>query len=220
MLKYPILLPIGLMLFLALLTFWINQTVQEEASRMTGVNRHAPDYMLYNFVSTRTDAAGRIKYVLAASQMRHYPDSDHTELDRPRFTQFGVNMPYTQIHGQRGKISGNGKLVEFAKQVKLTRQATAEKGEMQLTTEQLFVEPDTDIAYTDLPVTIHQQPATAVTGTGMRYDKKSETMQLFNRVHVHYERAPVPVNAAPAAKPAKTKNKATSNIKAAPKTGQ
>ncbi|MEZ0209528.1 MAG: LPS export ABC transporter periplasmic protein LptC [Methylophilus sp.] len=190
MLKYPILLPIGLMLFLALLTFWINQTVQEQAARATGLNRHAPDYMLYNFVSTRTDATGKTKYVLAASQMRHFPDSDYTELDRPRFTQFGQDAPYTQIHGQRGKISGNGQLVEFEKQVKVIRQATAEKGEMQVLTEKLFVEPDTDIAYTDLPVTIHQKPATVITGTGMRFDKKSETMQLFNRVHVHYERAP------------------------------
>jgi lipopolysaccharide export system protein LptC len=216
MIKYPILLPIGLMVFLALLTFWINQTVQEEASRMTGVNRHAPDYMLYNFVSTRTDAGGRTKYVLAASQMRHYPDSDYTELDRPRFTQFGENMPYTQIYGQRGKISGNGKLVEFVKQVKVVRQATAEKGEMQLKTEQLFVEPDTDIAYTDLPVTILQQPGSVVTGTGMRFDKKSETMQLYNRVHVHYERAPVAVNAVPA----NTKKPARSNNKTRPDTGR
>jgi lipopolysaccharide export system protein LptC len=203
MLKYPILLPIGLMLFLALLTFWINQTVQEQAARVNGLSRHAPDYMLYNFVSTRTDATGKTKYVLAAAQMRHYPDSDHTELDRPRFTQFGQDMPYTQIHGQRGKISGNGKLVEFDKQVRVTRQATAEKGEMRLLTEKLFVEPDTDIAYTDLPVTIHQKPATVITGTGMRFDKKSETMQLFNRVHVHYERAPDALPTKAVVKPAK-----------------
>ncbi|KQT33204.1 MULTISPECIES: LPS export ABC transporter periplasmic protein LptC [unclassified Methylophilus] len=204
MLKYPILLPIGLMLFLALLTFWINQTVQEQAARVTGLSRHAPDYMLYNFVSTRTDATGKTKYVLAAAQMRHYPDSDHTELDRPRFTQFGQESPYTQIHGQRGKISGNGKLVEFDKQVKVIRQATAEKGEMQMLTEKLFVEPDTDIAYTDLPVTIHQKPATVITGTGMRFDKKSETMQLFNRVHVHYERAPDAAPTKAVVKPAKS----------------
>lgn len=203
MLRHPILLPIGLMLFLALLTFWINQTVQEQAARISGVDRHSPDYMLYNFVSTRTDTTGKTKYVLAATEMRHYPDSDHTELDRPRFTQFGQDAPYTQIQGQRGKISGDGKLVEFVKQVKVIRQATADKGEMQLQTEQLTVEPDTDIAYTDLPVTIYQQPATVITGTGMRFDKKAETMQLFNRVNVHYERAPVAANAAPAIKPAK-----------------
>jgi lipopolysaccharide export system protein LptC len=213
MLKYPILLPIALMLFLALLTFWINQTVQEQAARISRSNKNAPDYMLYNFVTTRTDATGKTKYVLAATQMRHYPDSDYTELDRPRFTQFGQDTPYTQIYGQRGHISDNGKLVEFAKQVKVIRQGTADKGEMRLQTEQLFVEPDTDIAYTNSPVTIHQEPTTEIKGTGMHFDKKAETMQLFNRVHVHYERAPMVTNTTAAANPvrnvAKPKRKAS-----------
>jgi lipopolysaccharide export system protein LptC len=204
MLKHPILLPIALMLFLALLTFWINQTVQEQSLSMSRLNRHDPDYILHNFVSTRTNAAGMTKYVLAAVEMRHFPDNEYTELKRPRFTQFGLGKPYTQIYGQRGKISANGKLVEFNKQVKVVRQGTIQKGEMQLQTERLTMEPDTEIAYTDLPVTIHQKPATVITGTGMRFDNKAETMQLFNRVHVHYERAPVATKPAILTAPAKT----------------
>ncbi|WP_029147435.1 LPS export ABC transporter periplasmic protein LptC [Methylophilus sp. 5] len=206
MLKHPILLPIALMLFLALLTFWINQTVQEQGLSLGRLNRHDPDYMLYNFVSTRTDATGNTKYVLAAAEMRHFPDNDYTELQRPRFTQFGQGKPYTQIYGQHGKVSANGKLVEFSKQVKVVRQATAVKGEMQLQTERLMLEPDTDVAHTDLPVTIRQQPATVITGTGMRFDNKAGTMQLFNRVHVHYVRAPVVTKAASPAAPAKAGN--------------
>lgn len=192
MLKQPIILPIALLLFLALLTFWINQTVQEQGGRLSSQGRHDPDYMLYNFVSTRTDASGFIKYVLAASQMRHYPDSDTTELQRPRFTQFGQDKPYTQIYGQRGKISANGKQVEFNQHVKVIRQGTPSKGEMQLTTDQLTLEPDQEIAHTDRPVVIKQQPATVITATGMTFDNKASTIQLFNRVHVHYERAPNP----------------------------
>lgn len=208
MLKYPILLPIALMLFLALLTFWINQTVQEQGLSISRLNRHDPDYMLHNFVSTRTNATGNTKYVLAAIEMRHFPDNDYTELKRPRFTQFGLDKPYTQIYGQRGKISANGKLVEFNKQVKVIRQGTAEKGEMQLHTERLTMEPDTEVAYTDLPVKIYQKPATVITGTGLRFDNKAQTTQLFNRVHVHYERAPDAAKAAPPAKPAeKTGNR-------------
>lgn len=202
MLKYPILLPIALMLFLALLTFWINQNVQEQALRLSQISRHDPDYKLYHFVSTRTDAAGNTKYVLAAAEMRHFPDNDATELQRPRFTQFGVSKPYTQIYGQQGKISGNGKLVEFSKQVKVVRQGTAEKGEMQLETERLLLEPDADVAHTDLPVIIRQKPATVITATGMRFDHKADTVQLFKRVHVHYERAPIVANAAHPAAPA------------------
>lgn len=204
MLKHPILLPIALMLFLALLTFWINQTVQEQGLSLSRLSRHDPDYMLYNFVSTRTDASGNTKYVLAAAEMRHFPDNEHTELQRPRFTQFGQDKPYTQIYGQQGTVSANGKMVEFIKQVKVVRQATADKGEMQLQTERLTLEPDIDVAHTDLPVTIRQQPATVITGTGMRFDNKAGTMQLFNRVHVHYERAAVLAKGRSPASPAKT----------------
>ncbi len=212
MLKHPILLPIALMLFLALLTLWINQTVQEEIAQSSSLNRHDPDYMLYNFVSTRTDATGHVKYVLAASEMRHYPESDQTELERPRLTQFGQNMPYTQIYGQRGKVSGNGEQVEFTNKVNVIRQATAEKGEMQLQTEKLIIEPNKDIAYTDLPVVIRQQPATVIRGTGMHADKRANTIELYNRVHVHYERPPAPVRAAPG-KSATTAPKNTAKTK-------
>lgn len=177
------------MLFLALLTFWINQTVQEQSKGLSSRLRHDPDYLLYRFVSTRTDAQGQTKYVLAASELRHFPDTNTTELQRPRFTQFGENKPYTQIQGQHGFVSPDGKQVEFRKQVKVVRQATATKGEMELRTEQLTIEPDKEIAHTKLPVVIKQQPATVITATGMVFDKQAETVQLFNRVHVHYERS-------------------------------
>lgn len=189
MLKHPIILPVALLLFLALLTFWINQTVQEQTKQLKNLGRHDPDYMLYNFTSTRTDAQGQIRYILSATEMRHYPDSNTTELQRPRFTQFGQDKPYTQIYGQQGKVSENGELVEFYHQVRVIRQATASKGEMQLQTERLSVEPNTEMAHTNSPVVIYQKPATVITGTGMVFDKNAETMQLFNRVHVHYVRA-------------------------------
>ena len=195
MLRNPILLPIALMLFLALLTFWINQTVQEQTRRLNGMQRHDPDYNMYDFVSSRTDANGHTRYALAASALHHFPDNDTTELQRPRFTQFGQvstngkNTPYTQIQGQRGFVSGKGDQVEFVENVRVVRGATEKKGEMELRTERLTIEPDAEVARTDLPVIIRQQPATVITATGMHFDKKSETIQLFNRVHVHYERA-------------------------------
>lgn len=181
-------LPILLLMFLAMLTYWINQTVQEQTKQITGLQRHDPDYMLYDFVSTRTDAHGRTKYVLAAQEMRHFPDSNSTQLLRPRFTQFGLDKPYTQIQGQRGRVSADGHLIEFMQQVKVVRGATVDKGEMRLQTEHLAIEPDKEVAHTDQPVVIRQEPSTVITGTGMYFDKNAEIVQLFHRVHVHYER--------------------------------
>ena len=200
-LKSPITLPIALLVFLSLLTFWINQTVQEQSARMSIQNRHDPDYMLYHFVTTRTDAQGHTSYALAATEMRHYPDHDVTELERPRFTQFGEKGTYLQIQGQQGTVSANGKEVEFRHQVKVNRKSEIADKDMVLTTERLTIEPDSGTAHTDLPVVIHQKPATVINANGMTFNNQTNITQFFRRVHVHYARATPPATAAAAVKP-------------------
>lgn len=182
--------PLVLAVLLALLTFWINQTVEQQGPKVDGSNRHDPDYTMHNFVTTQTDALGKVQYILAATEMLHYPDDDSTVLQRPRFTQYTANKPYTQIEGLRGYISSDGEQVELVDNVKVVRQAFEGKGEMQLLTEKLLILPKQDLVKTDAPVKITQAPKTVITATGMIYDKKSQTMTLLNRVKVHYERPP------------------------------
>lgn len=203
--------PIVLAILLALLTFWINQTVEEQGPKIDGSNRHDPDYTMHNFVTTQTDASGKVSYILAATEMLHYPDDDSTVLQRPRFTQYAVNKPYTQIEGLRGYVSSNGEEIELVDNVKVVRQAFADKGEMQLLTEKLWIFPKQDLVKTDAPVTIKQAPKTVIKGTGMIYDKKAQTMTLLNRVKVHYERPAI-------TQPPKAKVKSNSTLKVPKKT--
>ena len=186
--RSAIIFPLVLAVLLALLTFWISQTVENQGPKIDGTSRHDPDYTMSNFVSTQTDAEGKLRYVLAASEMLHYPDDDSTVLHRPRFTQYTTNKPYTQIEGLRGYVSGNGEEIELVDQVKVTRQAFAGKGEMQVLTEKLLILPDQDIAKTDANVIIKQAPKTVIRAKGMIYDKKNQTVRLLSRVKVHYER--------------------------------
>jgi lipopolysaccharide export system protein LptC len=194
--------PLVLAVLLALLTFWINQTVEQQGPKIDGSNRHDPDYTMHNFVTTQTDTLGKVKYILAATEMLHYPDDDSTVLQRPRFTQYTTDKPYTQIEGLRGYISSNGEQVKLVDNVKVVRQAFEGKGEMQLLTERLLIFPKQDLVKTDAPVTITQAPKTVITGTGMIYDKKAQTMTLLHRVKVHYERPP-------SVQPQKSKNNST-----------
>ncbi len=194
--------PIVLAIMLALLTFWISQTVEEQGPKLDGSNRHDPDYTMNNFVTTQTDAQGQLRYILAAAEMLHYPDDDSTVLQRPRFTQYTVNKPYTQIEALRGYISNNGEEIELVDNVKIVRQAFEGKGEMQVLSEKLWIYPQQDLVKTDAPVMIKQLPKTVITAIGMVYDKKAQTVTLLNRVKVHYER-PAAVQTKTAAKPAK-----------------
>ena len=198
-----ILFPIALLALLALLTLWIDHSVRAPEQKPPGTTRHDPDYYLHNFVSSKTDAGGNLQYMLAATSMTHYPDDDSTTLERPKFTQYGVGKPYTQIEGQRGLVSGNGEVVEAMDNVIVIRQATEGKGEMRMLTEYIKIFPNKDLATTDRPVVITQAPKTIIHATGMVFDKKQQTVTLLKKVRVHYEK--------PIAPPAIPKKKSTNS---------
>jgi len=186
--RSAIFFPLIMAALLALITFWVNQAVEQQDNKIDGSNRHDPDYTMNNFVTTQTDKTGKLRYVLAATEMVHYPDDDSTVLQRPRFTQYTTNKPYTQIEGLRGYISSDGEEIELVDNVKVVRQAFEGKGEMQVLTEKLTILPNQDLAKTNSPVVIKQAPKTVIHATGMVYDKKKQTLQLFKRVNVHYEK--------------------------------
>ena len=190
---------------MAVITFWINLTVEQQGPKIDGSNRHDPDYTMNNFVTTQTDTTGKLRYVLAAAEMLHYPDDDGTVLQRPRYTQYAVNKPYTQIEALRGYVSSNGEEVELVDNVKVVRQAFGGKGEMQVLTEKLVIFPNQELAKTNSPVIITQAPKTVIRAKGMVFDKKNQTIKLFNRVKVHYER--------PAAKPVKASKQTINKAK-------
>jgi lipopolysaccharide export system protein LptC len=200
--------PLALLIFLAVLTFWINRAVQPPLPKLDGSSRHDPDYIMNNFVTTQTDIKGDLRYKLAAIEMRHFPDDDTTELQRPRYTQFAVGKPYTQVQGLRGLMSSDGEEVQLFDNVKVTRQAFADKGEMTVETDYLNIRPNEELVTTDRPVVIRQAPKTVIYATGMVYEKKQKTVTLLHRVRAHYER---PVIAGDAAKSKPAKNSTAKN---------
>ncbi len=183
-----ILFPMGLLAFIALITFWIGRSVQPELPKIDGSSRHDPDYIMKNFVTTQTDVNGHLRYKLAAIEMRHFPDDDTTELQRPRYTQFTIDKPYTQVEGLRGYVSSDGEEVQLVDNVKVTRQAFNGKGEMTVETDYLNIRPNEELVRTQSPVVIRQAPKTVIYATGMVYDKKKNTVTLLKKVRAHYEK--------------------------------
>jgi lipopolysaccharide export system protein LptC len=187
--KSAIIFPLILAFILALITFWISVTVEKQGPKIDGSNRHDPDYTMNNFVTSQTDATGKMRYVLAATEMTHYPDDDSTVLQRPRFTLYTADQPYSQIEGLRAYVSSDGEQIELVDNVKVVRQATEFKGEMQLLAERLTILPSQNLVKTNSPVVIKQAPKTVIKSAGgMLFNKNTQTIQLFNRVRAHYER--------------------------------
>ncbi len=177
-----------LLALLAAVTLWIDRTVQPPQPKRDGSTRHDPDYVVNNFVSSRSDLQGNPRYSLAGIDMRHFPDTDTTELIKPLYKQFYAKKPTVQVQGDRGLVSPNGENVYFMDNVKMVREATAQKGELTLLTDYMHIIPDDGLLKTDRPVTILQAPRTVVRGVGMEYYKQERVLKLFNRVRAHYER--------------------------------
>lgn len=186
--RASILFPLGLLALVALLTLWIDHSVKEPGALLGKKLTHDEDYQLQNFVTTKTDVDGSLKFRLAAVQMTHFPDTDTTDLVRPRFTQYGVDKPYTQIQAQKGSVAGKGEIVEMRDHVEVVREASEGKGKMNLYTSALNIYPDKELVTTDQPVIITQAPKTVIHATGMVFDKKAKTLTLTSRVKVHYEK--------------------------------
>ena len=185
--RSTIVFPLMLLSILALLTFWINHVVQPSKAKLDGSSRHDADYIMSNFITTQTDVNGDLRYKLAALEMMHFPDDDTTNLQRPRYTQFAIGKAYTQAEGLRGYVSSDGEEVQLIDNVKITRQAFAEKGEMTVETEYLNIRPNDELVSTKSPVIIRQAPKTVIYATGMIYEKKTRTVTLLHKVRAHYE---------------------------------
>jgi lipopolysaccharide export system protein LptC len=194
--------------------------VQVPQPKLDGSSRHDPDYRMSSFVTSQTDVNGRLRYTLAAAEMTHFPDDDTTDLQRPRYTQFTLDKPYTQVEALRGYVASNGEQVQLVDNVKITRQAFAGRGEMTVETEYLNILPKQDLVRTDSPVVIKQAPKTVIYATGMVYEKDKRTLTLLHKVRAHYEKPSAKLNAEQATSKKMVKPAISAEVKAPSKMTQ
>ena len=179
--------PAGLLLLLAMLSFWLNRTVQPPQPKNDGSSRHDPDYFVENFTTTRMGVDGLPHHTLTAAKMVHYPDDDSTHLDRPHFTRFENGIAPLHIEATNGLLSSEGKHAYFTDNVIVTREAYNGKSMLTLKTSYLHVIPDKDQALTDKPVNI-QDARTNVDAIGLELNNKTHVMKLLSHVKGRYEK--------------------------------
>ncbi|HZM33181.1 MAG TPA: LPS export ABC transporter periplasmic protein LptC [Burkholderiales bacterium] len=179
------LFPLALMFTLALLTFWLDHAVREEA-KPASPRRHDPDYIVTRFTTTTYNSAGATESVLSAERMLHYPDDDSTELVAPRVMQSKPDQPRFTVRADRGALSGDGHEVFLYDNVVLVREADAQRPEARMTTEFLHVVRERSLVRTDLPVKI-VEGSRSLSGRGMEYNNASRELLLRHDVVARFE---------------------------------
>jgi len=181
-------LPLALMAFLAAVTFWLQRASQpEDLPRQE--QRHDPEFIVDNFTLRRFDIHGGLQYVLIAEKMLHYGDAAGTEIIGPSLTHYGGERP-ARIFAQRARVSRDGKELLLSGDVRMVREATKEQPSLVVTTEEMYVYPDEDIARGSRPVTITEGKS-VIRGEGFVADNQARIVKLTGRVRgIIYRRLP------------------------------
>jgi lipopolysaccharide export system protein LptC len=177
-------LPLAILLLLAALSFWIEQSVQL-ASNGSLAARTDPEGIMENFEALRTDAAGRPHYRLTAKKLKHYTGSKLTELESPRFVQLDAESGEVSAMAHQATVSADGSEVTLQGDVIVERAARPGQSAMSLRTAQLRVFPEQDLLQAPGTVDVRDDTLTLRAGA-MEYDAKQRIIKLTGRVKAHY----------------------------------
>lgn len=171
------LFPLGILLALAAMTFWLRYAVELPDERKDGRYRHDPDYIIDQAQIRKLDKSGNLQYRLNATQIRHFPDDDTTDLDAPRIVRLSPLQPPVTMSAKRAHLSQDGQLLELYEDVRILREASPQQVAMLATMPDLTVRLDVEKAYTRSPVLITQGESW-LKGVGMQVDNKTQTYVL------------------------------------------
>jgi lipopolysaccharide export system protein LptC len=176
--------PLLLLAVLAALTFWLDQAVQQ-VEKSAESARADPDLIIDNIVARRLDVNGKVKHILYASRMSHFPHDDSTHLVSPRFiSNASANAPVT-ITSRTARVSSGGENVYFEDDVRAVRAPYDNRTAMTLETSFLHVIPDDHIARTDRAVTI-TDAHTVATAIGLELNSETRTVKFLSHFRGTY----------------------------------
>lgn len=171
------LFPLSLLLVLTMLTFWLRYATELPELRHDGKNRHDPDYIISDGTLRKLDQTGQLTYTLKATDIRHYPDDDTTDLVKANLVYLYPKKPTVTMSAERGHLNKGGEQVDLYGDVRINRAASGKYEAMNAYMAELTVLPDDEKAFTKSPVLITQGKSW-IKGVGMQVDNRAQTYVL------------------------------------------
>jgi lipopolysaccharide export system protein LptC len=153
--RLPALLPLLVAALLALATYWLQFVVSNERPAGLGNDRGDPDAIVEHFHVDKFDANGRLAMNLDADELRHYPKDDSADLKQPRVRFLSIGRD-SNWRSDKARITERGDHIQLIDNVRGVREATAGVPEQVLTTSEVNLQTDNEIAYINKPLILTQ----------------------------------------------------------------
>jgi lipopolysaccharide export system protein LptC len=170
-------LPLLLMVALALGTWWlVKNTPQPAGARPDMAPRSDPDYTMNGFSVQRFAKDGRLMLTLEGRQLRHFPDTDRTEVDLVTIHAWAPDGRETVATARRALANGDGSELQLLGGAQV-RSRTPEGTAVEIDSEFLHLFTQTERVRTHLPVVV-RSGSSVLRAQGLAYDNLARRLDL------------------------------------------
>lgn len=186
-------LPVLVMGLLALGSWWlVKNTPLAEVARAAAPPRHEPDYAMRQFSVRRFTPEGPLRAQIEGDVLRHFPDTDTLEIERPSVRAYALDGGVTLASAQRALSNADATEVQLLGNAQVTREATASNVALTFRGEFLHAFLKTERVRSHLPATV-THGGTVIRADTFSYDNLDRTVQMNGNVRASF--------AAPGARP-------------------
>lgn len=184
--KSSIYLPIVLMGFLALISYWaVSVTPLSDLPKAEPTQSQAPDSIMRDFVIRQFAPDGTLKSELFGREMRRYPYNDTTVVDHTKGMQVALSGRKTTFTANRLTTNANQSIYWLEGDVVIIRDAhstpTGIEPRVEYRGEALTLYVDQDRLESNKPVTI-TRGADRMSANSLRYDDNTTVVNMQGRV--------------------------------------
>ena len=179
--------PIGLMVILAALSYWLNIVATADPVDIGGRFRHDPDTIVRGFDAISYDEAGNRKAGLRGTELRHFPDDESSVIQKPLLQRFTINAGTSTVNANQAVVNSDGSEVDLTGDIRAVRPAQGGKPALTLTAPHMHVLVDEERARTPGFARV-QQGSSWISGSGFEADNVTQTFNFHSNVTGSYKR--------------------------------
>ena len=179
--------PIGILLVLAALSYWLNIVSTADPVDIGGRFRHDPDTIIRQFDGISYDQAGNRKAGLSGTQLEHFPDDESSRIQKPYMRRFSLSNAPATVNANQAIVNSDGSEVDLTGDVRAVRPAQGGKAAVTVTAPHMHVLVDEERARTPGFARV-QQGSSWISGTGFEADNVTQTFNFHNNVSGSYKR--------------------------------
>ena len=179
------LFPIGLMLGMAALAFWLNVITMQRDLAPHSIDKKTPEYTLTGLSAKRFDQQGRPLQNMTAAKMWQLPDNPRVYLTKPEVQAFHEGVADYRVQAQTGSYHKQDKIAVLQEQVIWQKPATTTAAAIVMRTSQLQIDTEARSASNRAPISVTQGNS-SLTATGFNYKQASSQLELLSNVRIRY----------------------------------